>query len=106
MCLCYILRLYINTYVVRNVVSTRTSSNYDTQQKKKIIDYRMPATIVHQQEREPAAEYKHQYKRMNPDGNATDYTLLLYCRYAPYDSPQNLTNKIKNSYSDSIIRGT
>ena len=65
MCLCYILRLYINTYVVRNVVSTRTSSNYNTQQKKKIIDYKMPATIVHQREREPepAAENKHQYKR-------------------------------------------
>ena len=90
------------------LVHVHQSSKYDTQQKKKIIDYRMPATIVHQQEREPelAAEYKHQYKRLNRDGNATDYTLLLYCRYAPYDSPQNLTNKIKNSYSGSIIRGT
>ena len=89
MCLCYILRLYINTYVVRNVVSTRTSSNYDTQQKKKIIDYRMPATIVHQQEREPAAEYKHQYKRINRDGNATDYTLLLHLRTIRFTTKLN-----------------
>ena len=75
------LRLYINTFnVVGEVVSTRTSSNYDTKQKKKIIysiECQPQLYTKHQREPEPVAEYKHHTKEIRMRTQHTAYYILL-----------------------------